>query len=91
MDDQVPSNVVSERFARLVALQDEISYENNLAQVGRVEGVMVEGPSRKDPLVATTRTRGNRIVHVDGVLEPGSILDVVVTRAGAHHLEGSLV
>lgn len=91
MDGHVAPNVVAERFERLVELQNAISYENNVAQVGRVESVMVEGPSRKDPLVATTRTRGNRIVHVDGILEPGSLLDVVITRAAAHHLEGSLV
>jgi tRNA A37 methylthiotransferase MiaB len=49
---------------------------------------MVEGPSKKDPSVATTRTRGNRIVHIDGTWEPGSFLDVRVTQAAAYYVQG---
>src|SRR5262249_12621057 len=35
MADQVPREVVQERYERLVALQDEISWTENRAQVGR--------------------------------------------------------
>jgi tRNA-2-methylthio-N6-dimethylallyladenosine synthase len=91
MDDQIDPVVVSERFARLTALQDSITYERNREQVGTRVSVMVEGPSKKDPLVATTRTRGNRIVHVLGVWEPGSFMTVDVTEAAAHFLMGAVV
>jgi tRNA-2-methylthio-N6-dimethylallyladenosine synthase len=91
MPGHVDPSIVAERFMRLTDLQDQISYENNQKQVGLKEGVMVEGPSRKNADVATTRTRGNRIVHVNGEWEPGSFLDVRITRAAAHHLEGELV
>lgn len=91
MDGHLPKDVVGDRFKRLTDLQDAISYENNCQQVGRTESVMVEGPSKKDPAVATTRTRGNRIVHAAGVWEPGTFLDVKITRAAAHYLEGSPV
>ncbi len=91
MDDQVPADVVQERFDRLVELQNRITFERNREQVGRVESVMVEGPSKRDADVATTRTRGNRIVHVPGTWEPGSFLDVRITRAAPHYLDGEPV
>lgn len=91
MDGQVEPSIVQDRFVRLTKLQDAITYENNVAQVGKVVSVMVEGPSKKDPSIATTRTRGNRIVHIDGMWPPGTFLDVTVTRAAAHHLEGALL
>lgn len=91
MDHHVAQDVVQERFDRLVRLQNEITFERNQEQVGKVFDVMVEGPSKRDGSVATTRTRGNRLVHVAGVWEPGTILDIEVTRAAPHYLEGSLV
>jgi len=91
MPDHVDAQVVAERFGRLTAQQDAITYQNNLAQVGAVESVMVEGPSKKVASIATTRTRGNRIVHVAGAFEPGSFIDVRITRGAAHYLEGELV
>jgi tRNA-2-methylthio-N6-dimethylallyladenosine synthase len=90
LDDQVPPDVVTQRFDRLVRLQNEITYERNKEQVGAIVEVMVEGPSKREPSVATTRTRGNRIVHVAGTWPPGSLLTVEVTRAAPHYLEGVL-
>jgi tRNA-2-methylthio-N6-dimethylallyladenosine synthase len=66
MDGQVPKAVVQERYERLVALQEEISWEENKKQVGRTLQVLVaEGEGRKDG--ATRRLSGrapdNRLVH----------------------------
>jgi tRNA-2-methylthio-N6-dimethylallyladenosine synthase len=91
MEYHVSRDVVQERFDRLVRFQNEITFERNREQVGKVFDVMIEGPSKRDGSVATTRTRGNRLVHVAGVWEPGTILDIEVTRAAPHYLEGSLV
>jgi tRNA-2-methylthio-N6-dimethylallyladenosine synthase len=91
MPDQIPAAVVQERFERLVGLQDGITLGRNEARVGRVEEVMAEGPSKRDPSIATTRSRGNRIVHVPGRWEPGSVFRAVVTRAAPHYLEGEPV
>jgi tRNA-2-methylthio-N6-dimethylallyladenosine synthase len=90
MADQIDTGLVQERFDRLVELQNRVTYEQNLVQVGRTFEVMVEGPSKRDPAVATTRTRGNRLVHVVGLWEPGETFNVEVTRAAPHYLEGSL-
>src|SRR5699024_7298304 len=41
LPDQVPTEVVAERYRRLVALQDQIAEEENAAQVGRQVDVLV--------------------------------------------------
>ena len=49
MPDQVPHEVKIERMERLVELTQRIARERNEERVGRVEEVLVEGPSRTDP------------------------------------------
>jgi tRNA-2-methylthio-N6-dimethylallyladenosine synthase len=94
LDGQVPKEVVQERYERLVALQDDISWAENKTQVGRTLDVLVaEGEGRKDG--ATHRLSGrapdNRLVHfavpphVD-VPRPGDVATVEVTYAAPHHL-----
>jgi tRNA-2-methylthio-N6-dimethylallyladenosine synthase len=63
------------------------------ARVGRVEEVLVEGPSRKDPDVLTGRTRQNKLVHfrAPSRLPSGSFASVAVGDAAPHHLLGDLV
>lgn len=91
LPNHVAPAVVQERFDRLVELQNATTYERNRSRVGMIERVLTEGPSRRNPEVATTRSEGNRIIHVDGVHEPGQFLAVEVTRAAPHYLEGILV
>jgi len=90
MPDQIDPAVASERFSRLATLQRRISLEKNEALVGTVVEGLVEGPSRKDPTVATARTRTNKVVHVAGAFEPGSFVDVAVDEAAPSHLVGRL-
>src|SRR5437763_1428922 len=59
--DQVPKEVVQERFDRLVALQERISLERNREYEGRVVEVLVEGRGRKGGVQGRTRT--NKILH----------------------------
>ena len=49
MADQVPHEVKTERMERLVELTQRMARERNAARVGRIEEVLVEGPSRTDP------------------------------------------
>jgi len=80
----------AERFARLAALQQRISLEKNRVLVGREVEVLTEGPSRKDPQVATARTRTNKVVHFPGTYPPGQFLAAVVERAAPSHLMARL-
>ncbi|MEO7557392.1 MAG: tRNA (N6-isopentenyl adenosine(37)-C2)-methylthiotransferase MiaB, partial [Acidimicrobiales bacterium] len=59
----VPADVVAERFERLRIVVERSGLAASEARVGRVEEVIVEGPSRKDDAVLSGRTRQNRLVH----------------------------
>jgi len=91
-DRFVDPAVASERFARLRVVIERSALAKHEARVGRVEEVLVEGPSKRDVSVTSGRTRQNKLVHfrADGV-RAGSYALVEVTRAAPHHLEGRLV
>ena len=84
----IDPDVVKQRFRRLVELQNRISEEKNAELVGRRLEVLVEGPSRKDPKVVKSRTRGGKIVHVPGEYPPGTFLEAEITIARRHHMMG---
>ena len=95
MPDQVPKAVVSERYQRLVALVNDIAWQENLKQVGRtVEVLFADGEGRKDAATArmSGRARDNRLVHVTVPEDPaarprpGDLAEVVVSYAAPHHL-----
>jgi len=88
-DDQIPRDVVQERFDRLLTLQRGIGLEKACAQVGREVEVLVEGTGKKDASTQS-RTRTNRIVHLDTSHEPGTFLQARVTGAAPHHLVGEV-
>ena len=94
MDDQVPHEVVQERYERLVALVNDIAWQENLTQAGRVLDVLIaEGEGRKDDRTerVSGRAPDNRLVHVAidpvvGVPRPGDVVTAEVTYAAPHHL-----
>ena len=95
MPDQVPREVVGERYERLVDLVGRVAYEENMALVGRrVEVMFADGEGRKDAATArmSGRARDNRLVHVrvpDDEADrprPGDFAEVEVTYAAPHHL-----
>ncbi|MFP3881373.1 MAG: tRNA (N6-isopentenyl adenosine(37)-C2)-methylthiotransferase MiaB [Actinomycetota bacterium] len=90
-DEFVPDDVIQERFDWLVDTQNRISGERNAEMVGQTVEVLSEGPSKKNPDVATTRTRTGKVVHVDGCHPSGTFLDVHLESAAMHHLVGTPV
>ncbi len=94
MADQVPKAVVQERFDRLIALQEEVSWAGNRALEGReVEVLVAPGEGRKDGETSrmSGRARDNRLVHFavpDGAQRPrpGDMVAVGVTYGAPHHL-----
>ena len=86
--------VAQERMRRLTTLVEEHVLTLHEARVGRLEEVLVEGPSKKDPTRASGRTRQNKLVHfpADGAAaRPGSYVVVEITRGAPHWLQGELV
>ncbi len=88
-DRFVPDEVIQQRFNRLLETQNRISAERNAEMVGETVEVLSEGPSKKDPEVATTRTRTGKVVHVAGRHGSGSFFDVRLESAAMHHLVGT--
>jgi tRNA-2-methylthio-N6-dimethylallyladenosine synthase len=92
LPDQLPKAVVQERYERLVALQEEISWQQNRAVEGRVVEVLVStGEGRKDGATRrmSGRARDGRLVHFargDLAVRPGDVVEVVVGYGAPHHL-----
>ncbi|CCH78891.1 (Dimethylallyl)adenosine tRNA methylthiotransferase miaB [Nostocoides japonicum T1-X7] len=94
MPDQLPKVVVQERYDRLIAVQEEVSWAGNRALEGHeVEVLVATGEGRKDDVTArrSGRARDNRLVHFavpDGAEapRPGDLVTVAVTYGAPHHL-----
>jgi tRNA-2-methylthio-N6-dimethylallyladenosine synthase len=103
MDDQLPKEVVQDRYERLLAVVNEVSWEENKLIVGtEVELLVSSETGRKDGKTnrLTGRAKDNRLVHFEvpegGIVpRPGDAVRVVITRAApyflvADHSPGSL-
>ncbi len=97
MPDQVPKAVVQERFDRLIALQEDISWAGNRAWEGREVQVLVapaEGRKDEQTQRMSGRAADNRLVHFalpPGLPEqdrprPGDLVTVEVSYGAPHHL-----
>ncbi|HEX7070580.1 MAG TPA: tRNA (N6-isopentenyl adenosine(37)-C2)-methylthiotransferase MiaB, partial [Rhodothermales bacterium] len=90
--DDVPEAVKKRRLAEIIALQTEISAENNRAEIGRTHTILVEGPSKRSTDQYCGRTDSNKVVVFDrGDAKPGSYRDVIVRDATSATLLGELV
>ncbi len=89
MPDQIPHEVKIERMERLVELTQRLAHARNEARLGRVEEVLVEGPSRTDPAVLRGRTRRNTTVNFTGDATAGELVDVLIEGATSTTLRGS--
>ncbi|MFI6233036.1 tRNA (N6-isopentenyl adenosine(37)-C2)-methylthiotransferase MiaB [Micromonospora sp. NPDC050784] len=99
MDDQLPKQVVQERYERLIATVEEITWAENKRLVGEtVEVLVAVGEGRKDERTGrmSGRARDGRLVHfatetpggesLAGQIRPGDIVHTTITYAAPHHL-----
>jgi tRNA-2-methylthio-N6-dimethylallyladenosine synthase len=92
MSDQVPKDVVRERYDRLIEVQDAIAWSENQRMIGREVEVLVTREGRKNHATGrmSGRARDGRLVHVasgaDGSVGPGDLVQSVITYAAPHHL-----
>ncbi|MGH9025673.1 MAG: tRNA (N6-isopentenyl adenosine(37)-C2)-methylthiotransferase MiaB [Acidimicrobiia bacterium] len=95
MTDQfVPAPVARARMARLITAVERQGEQRHRARVGRVEEILVDGPSRTDPAKRSGRTRQGKLVHFpagdDGGPAAGTYTSVTITGAALHWLHGDL-
>ena len=90
----VAEDVIKRRFERLKEVLDRSALRKHEARVGRREEVLVEGPSRRNELMLSGRTRQGKLIHfaqVDEALRAGALVEVDVTHGAPYHLLGEYV
>jgi tRNA-2-methylthio-N6-dimethylallyladenosine synthase len=90
MTDQVPDELKRERMERLVEVVQRGAALRNADRVGRVEEVLVEGPSRTDAALLRGRTRRNTTVNFAGAgaAAAGDLVSVEIESATSTTLKG---
>ncbi|MFM6971246.1 MAG: MiaB/RimO family radical SAM methylthiotransferase, partial [Rhodoluna sp.] len=92
-ENQLPKEIVQDRYERLLALVNDIAWQENKKQIGSVTEVLVMNGGRKDE--ATNRMSGrnpeNRLVHFELPVgaerpRPGDMVTVQITDAAPYHL-----
>lgn len=94
--DDTPRDVKLKRLQHLQATIEENVARISQSMVGKVERILVEGPSRKDPNELAGRTENNRVVNFPAPLAShprliGQMIDVKINHAYPHSLRGELV
>ena len=88
LPDPVTEEVKHDRLERLVDVVQRVAARRNAKRVGRIEEVLVEGPSRTDPALLRGRTRRNTTVNFAGTAASGDLVDVLVEGATSTTLRG---
>jgi tRNA-2-methylthio-N6-dimethylallyladenosine synthase len=91
MPDQVPEELRRERIERLIEVVQRVAERRNRERIGRVEEVLVEGPSRTDEAVLRGRTRRNTTVNFTGAAAAGELVPVEIEGATSTTLRGTAV
>jgi tRNA-2-methylthio-N6-dimethylallyladenosine synthase len=96
----VAPDVVRERMTRLTEVVEASARVKHGARLGRVEDVLVDGPSKTDPAMWSGRTRHNKLLHFapiaggssgDVSVSAGDLAAVRVTKTAPHWLRGDLI
>jgi tRNA-2-methylthio-N6-dimethylallyladenosine synthase len=88
MPDQVADEVKQERIERLIEAVQRRAATRNAERVGRIEEVLVEGPSRTDSRLQRGRTRRNTMVNFAGGAQAGDFVSVVIESSTSTTLRG---
>ncbi len=92
MENQVPEDVVKDRFDRLLAVIGEVTSANNDRYVGTVQDVLVESVNDHDGSLVTGRMTNNTLVHFAGAADlVGRIVQVRLTEGKGFYYFGELV
>jgi tRNA-2-methylthio-N6-dimethylallyladenosine synthase len=89
MPDQVSEETKGERIERLVEVVQRVASSRNTSRVGRIEEVLVEGPSRTDPSILRGKTRRNTTVNFEGTASAGQLVAVRIEGATSTTLRGT--
>lgn len=92
MENQVPEEVVKERFERLLETIQSISREITESQVGKVADVLMEEINDHDSSLITGRLSSNAVVHCKGTADDiGKICKVKLTESRGFYFMGEMI
>ncbi|CAB3779840.1 tRNA (N6-isopentenyl adenosine(37)-C2)-methylthiotransferase MiaB [Pararobbsia alpina] len=96
LSDDTPHEVKLRRLQKLQATIEENVFAISKSMVGKIERVLVEGPSRKDPSELSGRTENNRVVNFPAPISSharliGQMIDIEINHAFPHSLRGAIV
>ena len=92
MEDQVPEDVVKERFAKLLKVVQTISAERTNEKLGMTEPVLIEQVNEQDESLVTGRLSNNAVVHLPGDASMiGSIVPVLLKESKGFYYMGQRV
>ena len=91
-EDQVPQNVVKERFDRLLELVQDISAKKTQKDVGTIQQILVEEQNQHDANLMTGRTGRNYLVHFPGSKDLiGQLVSVRLTESKGFYYMGERI
>ena len=92
MEDQIPEDVVKDRFDRMLSLLNSIVHEVHEEQVGKTVMVFAEEPSKQDSTILTGRADNNMLVHFPGETDLiGKTVPVRITANKTFYLIGERI
>lgn len=92
MEDQVPEDIVKNRFDRLLHEVQEISSEVCSVHTDTVQEVLVEAVNDHDPSLVTGRMSNNLLVHFPGSAELiGSLVQVHLVESKGFYYMGEII
>ena len=92
MEDQIPADVVKDRFDRLLAEVQEISREVTARHLHTVQEVLVESINEQDASLVTGRMSNNTLVHFPGDASMiGTLRNVSLDECRGFYYMGTLV
>lgn len=92
MENQIPDDVVKDRFDRLLAEVQEISRERCARFEGQTMDVLVEDVNDHDPSLVTGRLTNNLLVHFKGTEDLiGKIVDVHLDECRGFYYMGTMI
>ncbi len=92
-EDDVPLDIKKRRLSEIIRLQNQISYEHNKNDIGKIFEVLIEGDSKKSDKEFKGRNSQNKVIIFPkkGDLKKGDYVFVKVNDANSATLRGEIV
>lgn len=90
-EDDIPLEIKKRRLQEIIDKQQEISFERNKLDIGKVFKVLVEGTSKRSKEKVQGRNAANKVIIFEADLPKGTYVDVKIIDCTPATLFGELV